>query len=338
MRLYHVTKIERPLQTELVPCIPEKSLPNEENKTKRISLSDTLLGCLQGLGITNDSEDDEFNIRLYSFEIEPNNINLISWDKLYNDGYVDDAELTHEYWYTDIIKPDKVELYHISDFEYISYNIISNIHKDKLVKIIIDLKKYTGDLNNMSAFQLMNEWLSNQDYETQTIIKNEMQDEVIDYDESDVQIQKKLFGDEPIQKSHKEPYYRESLYLDNFKFNKINLELKYIFLECRYAEINKYREEFDLPSIWYTVDKDVWKNDECLYKILDLKKNIVAFFYFSISDDVYTIHLFDVVPKYSKSEIGKEIINQFMIERNIKVQKIRFSSKRMNLDFFDKNT
>lgn len=85
-----------------------------------------------------------------------------------------------------------------------------------------------------------------------------------------------------------------------------------------------------------TVDKDVWKNGESLYKILDLKKNIVAFFYFSISDDVCTIHLFDVVPKYSKSEIGKEIINQFLVEYNVNKKKIRIDNINSNCKAFEK--
>ena len=39
------------------------------------------------------------DIIVYKYEVDEENSNIISWKKLYEDGLVNDASLTHEYWY-----------------------------------------------------------------------------------------------------------------------------------------------------------------------------------------------------------------------------------------------
>lgn len=322
MKLYHVTGMDRPLQRELIPSIPEEMMANEESKTKRISLSDTVLGCLRGLNITNDKDINELNIRVYSIEIDSNDSKLISWEKLYNEGYVDDAILTHEYWYTGKLVPAEVHIYHIFNFKHKKYNIIGNVYKNKLIKIIKEQSVYTDNLSDYSAFQLMNEWLPKQDERIIGIINEGMKHKCRDLDEVDKELFRTIFREEPPKNAFDEDYdYDEYTYLEGF--DQEIIDLNYKFIKSNHEEMIKYKKKFDLVLFWEMMDNEyIWKKDYCLYKILDSNQNIVAFICFSIVSGDYKIVLFEVVSKYQSQGIGKDIINQFMVEKNVTTENI----------------
>lgn len=332
MKLYHVTGMDRPLQAELIPSIPEEMMANEESKTKRISLSDTVLGCLRGLNITNDEEKNELNIRVYSVEIDSNDSKLISWDKLYNEGYVDDAVLTHEYWYTGKLVPNKVDIYRIFNFKHKYYKIIRSKYKNELIKMIKNQNVYTGDISDYSAFHLINEWLPKQDAKITDIINKGMQHKCRDLDEVDNELFEIIFREKPIKNDSDkdsdhdencalERDYDEYRYLESF--DQEIIDLNYKFIKSNHEEMIEYKNKFDLVLFWEMIDNEyIWKKDYCLYKILDSNQNIVAFIYFSIVSDDYKIVLFEVVSKYQSQGIGKDIINQFMVEQNVTTENI----------------
>ena len=99
MILYHVTLFNKPTQEILIPRIPEDTSIGEEVKTNRICLAPSIIQCLRALEIYKYFQEDTLDVKVYKIVVDENDEQLISWEQLYLNGLVDDAALTHEYWY-----------------------------------------------------------------------------------------------------------------------------------------------------------------------------------------------------------------------------------------------
>ena len=216
--------------------------------------------------------------------------------------------------------PAEVHIYHIFNFKHKEYKIIGNVYKNKLIKLIKEQSVYTDNLSDYSAFQLMNEWLPKQDERIIGIINKGMKHKCRDLDEVAKELFRTIFREEPPKNAFDEDY-DEYTYLEGF--DQEIIDLNYKFIKSNHEEMMKYKKKFDLVLFWEMMDNEyIWKKDYCLYKILDSNQNIVAFICFSIVSGDYKIILFEVVSKYQSQGIGKDIINQFMVEKNVTTENI----------------
>ena len=99
MILYHITSLEKPIQSILIPKIPDETEIGENYTEKRICLAPSILECLKSAEIVNKFDDEVGLVRVYKVKINEDDPNLVGWNKLYEEGLVPDAALTHEYWY-----------------------------------------------------------------------------------------------------------------------------------------------------------------------------------------------------------------------------------------------
>jgi repressor of nif and glnA expression len=114
---YHISSI---LLEKLTPRVPNNRMTKEkgeESKTARISLSDTINGCLNGVGLSNkEMIDKEFYV--YNFDIDVNSGKFVSNKEIIKKKLVFDAKQTGECWYLDdlVIKEyKKIKIVDISD-------------------------------------------------------------------------------------------------------------------------------------------------------------------------------------------------------------------------------
>ena len=127
MILYHITSLEKPIQSILIPKIPDETEIGENYTEKRICLAPSILECLKSAEIVSKFDDEVGLVRVYKVKINEDDPNLVGWNKLYEEGLVPDAALTHEYWYKKPIMPIECSVYRVSGWtkkEYIIYNTI----------------------------------------------------------------------------------------------------------------------------------------------------------------------------------------------------------------------
>lgn len=115
MILYHVTLFNKPTQEILIPRIPGDTSIGEEVKTNRICLAPSIIQCLRALEIYKYFQEDTLDVKVYKIVVDENDEQLISWEQLYLNGLVDDAALTHEYWYKSKLIPVEYNEYRISE-------------------------------------------------------------------------------------------------------------------------------------------------------------------------------------------------------------------------------
>lgn len=124
MILYHVTLFNKPTQEILIPRIPGDTSIGEEVKTNRICLAPSIIQCLRALEIYKYFQEDTLDVKVYKIVVDENDEQLISWEQLYLNGLVDDAALTHEYWYKSKLIPAEYNEYRISECVKKRYIII----------------------------------------------------------------------------------------------------------------------------------------------------------------------------------------------------------------------
>ena len=106
--------------------------------------------------------------------IDENDERLISWEDLYLNGWVDDAVLTHEYWYKRNLIPIEYNVCKVSECIKKRYIIIASKEKNRIKEIIEEMGLHFNKLEKYNAFQIMNEWLPQQSKIIQERIKKEV--------------------------------------------------------------------------------------------------------------------------------------------------------------------
>ena len=88
MILYHITSLEKPIQSILIPKIPDETEIGENYTEKRICLAPSILECLKSAEIVNKFDDEVGLVRVYKVKINEDDPNLVGWNKLYEEGLV----------------------------------------------------------------------------------------------------------------------------------------------------------------------------------------------------------------------------------------------------------
>ena len=202
MILYHVTLFNKPTQEILIPRIPGDTSIGEEVKTNRICLAPSIIQCLRALEIYKYFQEDTLDVKVYKIVVDENDEQLISWEQLYLNGLVDDAALTHEYWYKSKLIP-------------VEYN-----EKMRIKEIIETMGVCFNRLEKYNAFQIMNEWLPRQSETFQEQVKKKLTHKVEEYTEGSAEIYKKIFGNIP-ERFREEKDFREIEYLEKCKIEYI---------------------------------------------------------------------------------------------------------------------
>ena len=154
MILYHVTLFNKPTQEILIPRIPGDTSIGEEVKTNRICLAPSIIQCLRALEIYKYFQEDTLDVKVYKIVVDENDEQLISWEQLYLNGLVDDAALTHEYWYKSKLIPVEYNEYRISECVKKRYIIISSKEKMRIKEIIETMGVCFNRLEKYNAFQI----------------------------------------------------------------------------------------------------------------------------------------------------------------------------------------
>lgn len=183
MILYHVTLFNKPTQEILIPRIPGDTSIGEEVKTNRICLAPSIIQCLRALEIYKYFQEDTLDVKVYKIVVDENDEQLISWEQLYLNGLVDDAALTHEYWYKSKLIPVEYNEYRISECVKKRYIIISSKEKMRIKEIIETMGVCFNRLEKYNAFQIMNEWLPRQSETFQEQVKKKLTHKVEEYTE-----------------------------------------------------------------------------------------------------------------------------------------------------------
>ena len=174
MILYHVTLFNKPTQEILIPRIPGDTSIGEEVKTNRICLAPSIIKCLRALEIYKYFQEDTLDVKVYKIVVDENDEQLISWEQLYLNGLVDDAALTHEYWYKSKLIPVEYNEYRISECVKKRYIIIPSKEKMRIKEIIETMGVCFDRLEKYNAFQIMNEWLPRQSETFQEQVKEKL--------------------------------------------------------------------------------------------------------------------------------------------------------------------
>lgn len=220
MILYHVTLFNKPTQEILIPRIPGDTSIGEEVKTNRICLAPSIIQCLRALEIYKYFQEDTLDVKVYKIVVDENAEQLISWEQLYLNGLVDDAALTHEYWYKSKLIPVEYNEYRISECVKKRYIIISSKEKMRIKEIIETMGVCFNRLEKYNAFQIMNEWLPRQSETFQEQVKKKLTHKVEEYTEGSAEIYKKIFGNIP-ERFREEKDFREIEYLEKCKIEYI---------------------------------------------------------------------------------------------------------------------
>lgn len=167
MILYHVSFDSDEFRKLFIPRIPKSIAEHEDSNIPRICFSDSIDNCLSALSDVEDSMCESHYINVYSYLFSTNDKNLISYEELYNKGFVPDALFTHEYWYCkEIYLP--AEKFEILNYEADSYFLI---HEDQRKRLFSYLESECGltnkqlkYLSEMSCSEILNEELYNEEY------------------------------------------------------------------------------------------------------------------------------------------------------------------------------
>ena len=220
MILYHVTLFNKPTQEILIPRIPGDTSIGEEVKTNRICLAPSIIQCLRALEIYKYFQEDTLDVKVYKIVVDENDEQLISWEQLYLNGLVDDAALTHEYWYKRNLIPIEYNVCKVSECIKKRYIIIASKEKNRIKEIIEEMGLHFNKLEKYNAFQIMNEWLPRQSETFQEQVKKKLTHKVEEYTEGSAEIYKKIFGNIP-ERFREEKDFREIEYLEKCKIEYI---------------------------------------------------------------------------------------------------------------------
>jgi hypothetical protein len=152
--------------------------------------------------------------------IDENDERLISWEDLYLNGWVDDAALTHEYWYKRNLIPIEYNVCKVSECIKKRYIIIASKEKNRIKEIIEEMGLHFNKLEKYNAFQIMNEWLPQQSEIIQERIKKKLTHKVEEHTEESVKIYEKIFGS-TLERFREEKDFREIEYLEQCKIEDV---------------------------------------------------------------------------------------------------------------------
>ena len=183
-------------------------------------MAPSIIQCLRALEIYKYFQEDTLDVKVYKIVVDENDEQLISWEQLYLNGLVDDAALTHEYWYKSKLIPVEYNEYRISECVKKRYIIISSKEKMRIKEIIETMGVCFDRLEKYNAFQIMNEWLPRQSETFQEQVKKKLTHKVEEYTEGSAEIYKKIFGNIP-ERFREEKDFREIEYLEKCKIEYI---------------------------------------------------------------------------------------------------------------------
>ena len=327
MILYHITSLEKPIQSILIPKIPDETEIGENYTEKRICLAPSILECLKSAEIVNKFDDEVGLVRVYKVKINEDDPNLVGWNKLYEEGLVPDAALTHEYWYKKPIMPIECSVYRVSGWTKKEYIIVDAVQKEQIKKILFEMKLYDGQIEKWSAFDIVNYWLPLHGEIWVERFKQRLVHSVIDYTPESAKMYESLFGEKP-KLSHEEQDFHINKYLETCTIVKESSKEKtdlFQFEKCYSEEIKIYKKEYKLILAWEFILPDfVWRNNAYLWKIKDSFGNITAFLYYFIEQSgKYNISCLEVVPFMRNQGMGEKIIKQFFDMNSINPRDIR---------------
>ena len=158
----------------------------------------------------------ENRIRVYSVDIDNNDVNLINWERLYELGFVHDSPLTHEYWYLDKLDPQTYSEYRVDNTICNPHYIVKAKEKSKIIDII-DSNGFElpTEIREKTALEII-EYFGGKD-EIKIITSGLIHEETLD--EKEIEIYKTIFGGEP-QKDCIKDYY-EAKYVDDCRLIKL---------------------------------------------------------------------------------------------------------------------
>lgn len=170
MLLYHVSyDIDGDLERVFTPRVPDNVRFDEEDSIKRVCFSDSIQNCIRAIDGYYKNDCDE--IAVFTYEVDDNSPDIIPWLELYNKGLVNDASLTHEYWYVgEVPLVLQRKLYRIHSHSAKEQMIIEAKFKDKMIEVLQQGGVYTSTCDSMQAFELLE--LINSDEELIDIAKD----------------------------------------------------------------------------------------------------------------------------------------------------------------------
>lgn len=159
MILYHATyNIDQAEYYKFIPRVPDNCTTYEDMQIPRICFADSIRNCIRSISGILENEQDMCMIRVYEFEIDENDKNLITWEELYQNDWVDDAALTHEYWYLEEICL-KSKIYKIENVTNDTYTVISNKQKENIIDILKGIRLFSPEIERHTASYIINEWI-----------------------------------------------------------------------------------------------------------------------------------------------------------------------------------
>lgn len=149
--IYHVSDNIDTIIEEFIPRIPREDTRTdfEDSVTPRVCVSANIPGCITGKPKTKDEEILGGIYRVYEFDVDFSDDNLICYYDLYEMGLVNDALLSKEYWITSPVKPIKTYLIKI---DHISMELVPVCPVD-YIEDYLDILRDDPDYSD--------EWLNN---------------------------------------------------------------------------------------------------------------------------------------------------------------------------------
>lgn len=155
MLLYHVSyDIDGDLERVFTPRVPDNVRFDEEDSIKRVCFSDTIQNCIRAIDGYYKNDNDE--IAVFIYEVDDNSPVIIPWVDLYNKGLVNDASLTHEYWYVGdepLVLQGKI--YKIQSYSSKEQIIIEGIYKDKMIEVLKQGGVYSPICDSLQSYELL---------------------------------------------------------------------------------------------------------------------------------------------------------------------------------------
>ncbi|MBR6618760.1 MAG: hypothetical protein IKK85_00280 [Clostridia bacterium] len=166
IKLYHISyDTSEPLDKEFVPKIPKNCATGENESIERICLSDSIEGCINAAedNLRNYEDADKAIIVVWEKEFSFPDDKLMCWPYLYENNFVPDAALTHEYWYLEKVRMQG-SFYEISNINHAISNkklvyIIKPKYKEKVLQVISKHGIDTKSITKLDLYTLVNDWL-----------------------------------------------------------------------------------------------------------------------------------------------------------------------------------
>ena len=204
----------------MIPRIPDISGVDEDVTTKRISLAPTIKECIFGIGNAELWNDEQY-IRVYTLNIGGDDINLVDWKTLYETGKVQDAPLTHEYWYKESIVPESYCEYRVDNIKTKSHLLVNASEKMRIIDILAELGVCIPDkIKSKTALEIL-DYYGSSDLIEEIKARLVHKKWVLDLDENGIDNYKIIFGKEPGQFENIKDY-REWKLVDDCRLTVIS--------------------------------------------------------------------------------------------------------------------